>query len=65
MYIISPMIAPISAGITQSIPIDANGNRFCSKLIKVRMNEMLEITGGKLANMSKKAGTKVKMMVNR
>lgn len=59
------MIAPIRAGITQSIPIDANGNSLCSKLIKVRMNEMLEITGGKLANMSKKAGIKVKIIVNR
>lgn len=59
------MIAPIIAGITQSIPIEANGNIFCSKLINVRINEILEITGGKLANMSKKAGTKVKMMVNR
>ena len=62
---INPMMAPTIAGITQSIPIEANGKIFCSALIKARMKEMFEITGGKAANISKNAGIREKIMVNR
>ena len=59
------MMAPMIAGSTQSIPIEANGKIFCSALISARMKEMFEMIGGNAANISKNAGIRVKIMVNR